>query len=331
MTRWLTALALTATLFLPVASSDGAVQGAATDGSIAIHPADQSKPWLIYNTPRGATSRGQFVVSNPTSTTVPIKLYAVDADLQKSSGAFVLKPRDAVRQDVGAWLKLPTSSIVLKPHAQRLLDFELTVPRGIRPGRHTGGIVAEGPPTPSRAGAKGEQVLIVERLGLRAYVNVPANVTAQLAISNLNPMDAKWTTGKPLKWLGIEHGRSVTFSASIQNRKRGPARHLQAQLQLVRQGRTVTASPTLDVPNLAGKESRQIRLTARFSGWSTAGYEARILVRDGGDDLTIRQSLAASAWAISPFGALGLTIGVGLVLLVLARARARRRKRTKST
>ena len=81
-------------------------------------------------------------VVNTGSAAGSARIYAVDATTGATSGASYLTD-SARRTDVGAWTRLSTGRVHLRPRQSTTVSFTVRVPRGVRSGDHLGGIVAD--------------------------------------------------------------------------------------------------------------------------------------------------------------------------------------------
>jgi hypothetical protein len=116
-------------------------------------PATQS--YFIFDTEPGTVAHSALKVANVGDAPGTVLLYAVDATTGQTSGT-VYRSRSARRVDVGAWLRLASSRLRLAAGETRVVPFEFSVPRHVRPGQHVGGIVAENATRPT-AGTAGSQ------------------------------------------------------------------------------------------------------------------------------------------------------------------------------
>lgn len=315
------ALVLAAPLTSPWASAR-----ATSTGSLTIQPPIPGQTSLTYNTKRGATAAGSFIVRNPTSRRLPVTLYGVDASVSGKSRLFTVGAKDAPRTAVGSWLRLPTSRLSLEPLGQRRLRFVLTVPLHTRPGKYAGAIIAEGPPSravdPRPGESGGERLLIVERVGLRVYVDVPADATAALRLGDLRLERSGWATSTPLKLLGLRWGRRVTVRALVSNAGDQPRRGLTARVDILHEGAPVSSTRPQAVEEVAPHQSRQVSVGARYSGWARGGYRARLVVSDGESQLRSERDVTQAPRGVNPLNLLAI---VALLTLIVVARRYKRR------
>ena len=123
---------------------------AAADGqaSFAVKPVvydpalPATKSYFIIKAKPGAVIAEKVRVVNTGTAAGTAYLYPVDATTGQTSGAVYLA-RGKPRRDVGAWIHLSSERVTLAPGAQAVVPFTISVPAGVRPGDHVGGIVAE--------------------------------------------------------------------------------------------------------------------------------------------------------------------------------------------
>jgi len=182
--RWWLLMALMMILALVVPGRAQAVEGM----GIGLFPANPdpnipySQAWLIYNLVPGETKQDAFVVVNQGDKPVTLRLYPVDALVTKD-GSFALKDESAPRQGVGAWVKLETDKLTLKPGERRLVNFTFTVPPNAEVGDHMGGIIAER--IDQVEGQEGA-IKVKTRIGLRIYETVPGELIRDLKVTRFS-------------------------------------------------------------------------------------------------------------------------------------------------
>jgi hypothetical protein len=194
------------TVALAVASAPGPAQAAPTapppspspPAAAAAGPDRSTLSWSVRPTPTasapdrpnysydatpGKTVKDSIRIRNYDRTPLALDLYASDA-LTTSSGALDLLPAGRKPVDVGAWIKLDKGHVVVP--ANKFLDvpFTMTVPAGVEPGDHTGGIVT----SYKQAGksATGAPVVLDRRLGSRVQVRVAGALHPALVVSDLS-------------------------------------------------------------------------------------------------------------------------------------------------
>ena len=294
---------------------------ATSSGSLTIQPAVPGKSSLFYEARRGGITRDSFVVSNPTARRQHVTLYGVDASIDRRSKVFSVGPRNAPQTGVGSWLRLRSSRVVLNPNRKRRISFTLSIPDVAKPGVYAGAILAEGPPAkppPAPAGAGGrEELVIVERVGLRVYVDVPASSTADLTLGGPRIERSSWMTPSPLRLLGVRLGRRVSLAASLTNSSAHPRRDLTVRAEVRHKGTLVSSTEPRPVGLVPPHQAREIHVTVPYSGWGRRGYRARLVVRGPSADL-VSERVLLPAWSVAPLK-LAVAAAVLVTILVVGR------------
>ncbi len=110
---------------------------------------------LHYDSANIAT-RSYFILDGKPDTTVQngirikntgtepgtVTLYAVDATTGQNSG-LVYNAQDVPSHDVGSWLHLAQQQLTIASGQSKDVPFQVSIPKGARPGQHIGGIVAK--------------------------------------------------------------------------------------------------------------------------------------------------------------------------------------------
>lgn len=128
----------------PVAGGARASERHPTGPAFALDPqgATGSLRYFVLHVRPGQTLTRQVRVSNLGDRPGNVLLYAVDATTGQTSGA-VYQGDNLARQDVGAWTRLGRHTLRLAPGQAQLVNVRIHVPKGVAPGTHLGGIVAE--------------------------------------------------------------------------------------------------------------------------------------------------------------------------------------------
>lgn len=149
-----------------------------------VKPADTehgtARPNYAYAVEPGGSLRDALVVTNHDEGELALRVYAADG-FTTTSGQLDLRPAEEEPVDVGAWVTLDGSELLLLgPGESAEVPFTLTVPANATPGDHTGGIVA------SLLGEENAGGITVERrLGSRIHIRVGGELTPSLAVENL--------------------------------------------------------------------------------------------------------------------------------------------------
>jgi hypothetical protein len=293
---------------------------ATSSGSLTIQPQTPGRSSLFYRTRRGETARGSFLVRNPTARRQRVTLYGLDASVDGRSKVFSVGAKNAPQTGVGSWLRLGSSTVVLKPNGKRRIGFMLSIPKVTKPGPYAGAILAEGPaarPPSGRAGAGGrEQLLIVERVGLRVYVDVPASSTADLALARPRIEESRWTTPATLRLLGVRRGRRVSLAARLSNGSEHPRRDLTVHAEVLLRGTLVSSTDPQPVGLVSAHGARDVHIAVSYSGWSRHGYRTRVVVSGPSEEL-VSERILQPAWGVAPLNvAAAVTVIVFLLLIV---------------
>lgn len=159
---------------------------AVDDGNIGIRPSSESD-FFHLTLAAGADIESTAVVSNYTSDSITLLTYPVDA--ASTEGGFAMADQIAPREGVSAWIRLGVDNITVPPGTEMELPFTLSVPAGTAPGDYAGALIIQTPPEegdPTQL-ADGTTVRldVVQRLGLRIYVNVPGTASRGLQTGDL--------------------------------------------------------------------------------------------------------------------------------------------------
>ena len=155
--------------------------------SFSITPVSRA-PYFIFNAHAGAVVVGRVRVTNVSRVGGSVRLYGVDATTGQTSGAVYLS-RSAPQRQVGAWLSLATSQLVLAGHQHAVVSFSVRVPASASGGQHLGGIVAA--PVLTRAtqvthhGGSSFHVKIQEISIVAVEVNLPGPRHQLMSINSL--------------------------------------------------------------------------------------------------------------------------------------------------
>jgi len=154
--------------------------------TFGIEPSGPRQPdrrtWFIYKLKPGTTIEDWVAVTNFSLIPLRINLYARDAE-ETPGGAFAVQ---LVRQrpvQVGSWIHLPVSSVVVDHDKAVIVPFTIKVPHDASPGDHAGGIVAS--ITRTAIGAHGARIRVDQRVGVRVYTRIAGPLRPKLVISGL--------------------------------------------------------------------------------------------------------------------------------------------------
>jgi hypothetical protein len=138
---------------------------------------------LTYSLTKGADQTDRLTVWNYGSTAAPFRLYATDA-FDSAEGQLALLRGDQKPVDIGRWVELPVSSVIVPPGSAEVVPVYVHVPKTATPGDHAGGVVAQ-IETPA-TDAQGRAVDVVHRIAVPLYVRVAGKLDPRLAISPIS-------------------------------------------------------------------------------------------------------------------------------------------------
>lgn len=118
------------------------------------------------------------MVENNTAEQVTMLVYGVDST-PSTGGAFACEQRAEVSDDVGAWIKLEKSEVVLEVGQKELIPFTISVPQSASVGEHNGCIIMQEKIV--RPDEKSGMNLAF-RTGLRVAITVPGELVRKLEI-----------------------------------------------------------------------------------------------------------------------------------------------------
>lgn len=193
------------------ANADGTATAASASTltwSVRPTPTDTApeRPNFAFEVEGGDTIADSIRVRNFGTDALELSIYASDA-LITASGALDLLPAGATPVDVGAWIRLEASSLIVEPGEFLDVPFTMTVPENAAAGDHTGGIVTS-IATPAKDDT-GQPVVLDRRLGSRVQVRVGGELRPELVVTALSTSYA----GSPNP-LG---GGTVRVSYTIEN------------------------------------------------------------------------------------------------------------------
>ena len=232
LTKRASALVATVLLAAGAVVFPGSSVHAASNGDWSAFPQRPAKAGPLF-TPRqyfffdlaaGTSVRDTVTIKNSKTTPIRLQVYPADAFNVRAGGGFALTPQNKPQKDVGTWVKLGKTSVIVPPthtvigkNGQRKvvigqvnIPFTLTVPRTATPGDHAGGIVTIEPtPTTSITQPSGAVIAVRRSLAVRIYTRVSGPLNPQLLISNVRYVKLKPAT-MPL--LGDQGGAAIEYT-----------------------------------------------------------------------------------------------------------------------
>ena len=101
-----------------------------------------TRSYFILDGKPDTTVQNGLHIKNTGAATGTVTLYAVDATTGQNSG-LVYNAQDIPSHDVGSWIHLAQHQLTLTPGQSEDVSFQVSIPKGARPGQHIGGIVAK--------------------------------------------------------------------------------------------------------------------------------------------------------------------------------------------
>ncbi|CAB4874358.1 unannotated protein [freshwater metagenome] len=265
---------------------------AADNGAWSAAPTQQGsfagRQFFFEELAPGATVKDSITVKNASAAPLDLDVYSADAFNVEAGAGFALRKRGETNTDVGSWITVGKTKIVLQPGQKGNVPFTLTVPRGVTPGDHAGGVVTIEPaPTPT---GDSSQLLIQRALGVRVYVRVAGPLSPRLTVTNVD------LAVKParLPFVGQQGGATVTYTVKNSGNVR-----LTANRQIVLKGifgNTLHDTGTGPIPEILPGST--VRLTENFSGMPVLDRVTANLVLSEKTN-NVKSAGQASAWSIS--------------------------------
>ena len=101
-----------------------------------------TKSYFVLDSKPNTMVENGILITNTGAATGTVVLYTVDATTGQNSG-LVYNAQDVPSHDVGSWLHLAQQQLTLTPGQSQTVPFQVSIPKGARPGQHIGGIVAK--------------------------------------------------------------------------------------------------------------------------------------------------------------------------------------------
>lgn len=306
------ALALVALVVLLVA----AAPAVAAEGShVGLRPADPDQSWVVLGLAPGASQRAQAVVSNTSDAPQAVRFSTADATTT-ADGVFTLAGEAEPRRGVGAWITPDVTRLTLAPHESRRIGFTVRVPEGATPGDHAGGLLVQADGAGEAASGDGMSVTIVERVGLRVYVEVPGVRDGRVALDGLHADVVR--DGGVRGLLGMPDGVDVRFT--VRNAGNVGYSRIHALVELM-DGDEVRAATQVDLGTLLPGGVRDARARLLLGGWAGGHFTVRVRV---GAVPEARAEAPVAVGAARVWTAGGLVVGGLLVGSAGLRRRMRR-------
>lgn len=162
--------------------------------SFGIAPASARGPNgrsdLSYGVTPGAQLLDHVAILNYSSVSLSLQVYVTDAT-ETSTGTFGLLPAGQAAPGVESWMSVPKQDSTVRVPAQSsagpgevVVPLLLRVPGSAQPGDHVGGVVVS--LRTSAKNARGENVVLLQRVGTRVFVQVAGKLAPRLVVTHLS-------------------------------------------------------------------------------------------------------------------------------------------------
>lgn len=175
------AVALLLFMYGPVASAES--------GSIGIAPAfpqkgnDRTKGIFIHTLKGGESAEDGVQIYNYTKDERTVVLGSVDS-IAAADGSFSCKQNSERQSGVGTWVSLETTKVNIPAESNKVVKFQIAVPKDTSPGEHDGCLTAQD--TKNFASTSGSGVLLGFRNAIRMVVTVPGKIVKKLSFSRID-------------------------------------------------------------------------------------------------------------------------------------------------
>ncbi|WP_075735258.1 COG1470 family protein [Streptomyces acidiscabies] len=232
---------------------------AADNGSWSVYPASTAvaaRPYFFVSADPGRTVRDKVVVANKTDQAMRFRLYAADAYNTARDGGFAVKSVGEKMLGVGAWAKLPGSSVSVPARGTVTVPFTIEVPLGAEPGDHPGAIVALDEKV--EKGGGGVALGVQRAVGARVYLQVTGVSLRALAVEDVRiAQDRPLVPGFGDSTATVSYTLHNTGNVTLDPRVRLKATGLFGRTLLSRE---LTKVPAELLPG------QRVRLTERWGG-----------------------------------------------------------------
>jgi hypothetical protein len=270
--------------------------------TLALLPANQDESWITLDVRPGESREGRAVVRNLTDRAQTAVLTAVDA-VTTDDGTFTLAGDDEERAGVGRWTSVGADRVALAPGEQKAVRYRVRVPVDAEPGDYAGGLVARAGGAAGHEEAGGVTVTVVERVGLRVYVDVEGERDGTVEVVGV---DADTHGGSLVKdALGLPSALEARFTV----RHAGNVRYdeLGGTVEL-RRGDSVVETRALSLGTLLPGAERPVSVKLPLPGFSAGDWTLEIRL-DGTPPVTVQAHVGVGAWRVWAAGGI---VGLGL-------------------
>ncbi|MFM9441958.1 WxL protein peptidoglycan domain-containing protein [Streptomyces acidiscabies] len=284
---------------------------AADNGSWSVYPASTAvaaRPYFFVSADPGHTVRDRVVVANKTDQPMKFRLYAADAYNTARDGGFAVKSVGEKMLGVGAWARLPGSSVSVPARGTVTVPFTIQVPEGAEPGDHPGAIVALDEKVEKSGG--GVALGVQRAVGARVYLQVTGVSLRALAVEDVQiSQDRPLVPGFGDSTATVSYTLHNTGNVTLDPRVRLKATGLFGRTLLSRE---LTKVPAELLPG------QRVRLMERWGGAPQLDRgEVTLTASATGTEEKASTSFLAVPWL--PVGVASVAVGAGVWLLVKRR------------
>ncbi len=136
-----------------------------------------------------------ITVVNGETTQQTVDLYPVDATTT-GDGELAMRNQSDPKTDIGRWISLAQTRLILMPHESKQVGFTLSVPRTATIGDHIGGIIVQ--PEASRSVTTDQNIhlQVISRLAVRVYETLGGNIVRSVEARNFSLVAQKHLTAR---------------------------------------------------------------------------------------------------------------------------------------
>ncbi|MBI2453653.1 hypothetical protein HYV58_00565 [Candidatus Peregrinibacteria bacterium] len=144
------------------------------------NPNSEQPSWLLYEAKPGASVTDEVVIRNFSKEAANFNVSVVDGNLVNESGnALTLESTGDSKDQVGKWVTLEKTSLVLEGDASENVKFTLDIPADAEKKKYAGAIIVENVPAPASGTEAPDKpktispsVIVSTQVGLRLYLTV---------------------------------------------------------------------------------------------------------------------------------------------------------------
>jgi hypothetical protein len=168
---------------------------------------------FIHTLNPGESVKDGVKVLNNTAEQKTLLVYAVDSAVS-SGGAFACTQAVDEKKDVGRWIVLSKTEVVLPSLAYEVVPFTLSAPSSASVGEHNGCIIIQEKKVQSSGGQQQGGIQLSFRTGLRVAVLIPGAISRKLVISGFST--ERKPTGAFLLKPAVKNEGNVSVDANLQ-------------------------------------------------------------------------------------------------------------------